>query len=353
MTDLDALRAAHPIVETVLEAGVTLQRSGRRWRGCCPLHEDRDPSLVLYPETASWFCYGCHAGGDVIDFVARLRRLSFKEALALLGTDAVLPANVTRLPARRLEAPTAEQRALVETAVSHYARTLTRYRDVRAYLAGRGISLETARRLRLGYAAGGLAELLRGRSMDRALAERLGLLVDGRDAMRGRLVVPDLDCSGRATWLVGRQIAGHGPRYLNLRSATPLLGLAQARQVGLEAVVVVEGPFDWLTAAEWSIPAVALLGTHAPRAGVAALAGFATVYLALDADAPGQRATRELAKRLGARAVPVTLPAGVHDLNELGQHRDGRDAFLRALARARKGKEDPWPSRNAPRARVA
>src|SRR5690606_28166892 len=138
------VRAAHPLIETVLAAGVALARSGTRWRGSCPFHEDRDPSFLLYPRTASWFCYGCHAGGDVIDFVGRLRGLDFRATLALLARDvAPLPANVTPLrPARAPEALTEEQRAAVEAAVAHYARTLTRYRDVGGYLAGRGLSLE-------------------------------------------------------------------------------------------------------------------------------------------------------------------------------------------------------------------
>lgn len=171
--------------------------------------------------------------------------------------------------------------------------------------------------------------------------------------MGRRLIVPDLDAEGRATWLVGRRLSGQGPRYLNLRTATPLLGLEQARLVGTEAVVVVEGPFDWLTLCEWGVPGVALLGTHASHEALQALAGFRSVCLALDADAPGQRATDAIGERLGSRARRVPLPRGAHDLNELGQRRGGRDAFLAALAAARSRKETTWQSTRAIRDRAA
>jgi len=343
MYDVAAIRTAHPIAATVASAGVELRPAGRRLTGVCPFHRDRDPSFVVYPETASWFCYGCHAGGDVIDFVARLRGTTFRETAALLSQGLPsLPANVTRLPARPAARLDAVSLAVIETTVAHYARSLLKYPDVRSYLDRRGISIETACRLRLGYAAGGLAQQLHQSRLGLDTARRLGLLDGDREPFTGRMVVPDLDAGGRAIWLTGRSLAGRGPRYLNVRAPSPLLGLAGARLVGQYAVVVVEGPFDWLTACEWDLPAVALAGTHASRLALAALRGFGTVYLALDADGPGRRASAQLASALGARALTVALPGGTHDLNELGQRRGGRDAFLSSLDEARRRQEESW-----------
>ncbi|MGE3855828.1 MAG: CHC2 zinc finger domain-containing protein [Dehalococcoidia bacterium] len=344
MHDVAAIRAAHPIAVAVASAGIDLRSSGRRLIGRCPFHRDHDPSFVVYPETASWFCYGCHAGGDVIDFVGRIRGTPFRETAALLSRGLPeLPANVVPLAPRvsepRLDPAAA---AVMDAAVAHYARTLPQYRDVRAYLSQRGISMETARRLRLGYAAGGLVDRLRSSHLSLEAAERLGLIADGRDTFTGRIVIPDLDVHGRATWLTGRALGKRSPRYLNLRAPSPLLGVAQASQVGAAAVVVVEGPFDWLTACEWEVPAVALVGTHASRRTLAAIRGFRTVYLALDADGPGRRASAQLASALGARALTVALPDGAHDLNHLGQRRGGRNAFLAALAEARRRQEESW-----------
>ena len=344
---IEAIRAAHPIVETVLSAGVELRRSGRRLVGRCPFHEDRDPSLVLYPQTDSYFCFGCDAGGDVIDFVGRLRGSAFKETAALLastGAARVLPANVVRLPSgRRSQGIGDEGAAVVEAAAAFYREQGERSRRARAYITSRGIDVQTAARLRVGYAEGGLYGHLRERGLSLESAERIGLLSGERDTLEGRVVVPDLDGRGRATWLTARSLGGDGPRYLNLRVSSPLLGLAQARAVDARAVVLTEGPFDWLTACNWGLHSVALLGTHASRDALGTLRSFRRVYLALDADGAGRRATASLASELGARAVVVPLPQGVHDLNELGCRRGGRDAFLRSLYEARARMEESWP----------
>jgi len=351
--DLDAIRAAHPILEAARDAGLDLRRTGRRLAGRCPFHEDRAPSLVIYPDTGSYFCYGCNVGGDVIDFVGRLQRLGFKETVELLsasGADGAnarpLPANVTRFRPRRGAAPdlSGDERTVVEATVEHYAGMLTRYPDVRSYLLNRGVALDTARRLRLGYGGGGLARHLVDRGLSLDTAQRLGLLSAGREAFAGRVIVPDLDAGGRARWLTGRALGDGTPRYLNIRVASPLLGLSQARLAGNRAVIVTEGPFDWITARGWSISAVALLGTHGSRDALRALAGFRRVYLALDTDGPGRGAALTLASDLGSRATVVELPRGIHDLNELGRRRDGRAVFVRSLHEARARMEESWQS---------
>jgi DNA primase len=343
--DIAAIRHAHPIAEAVAEAGVVLAGKGRRLVGRCPFHEETAPSFTVYVDTASWFCFGCRRGGDVIDFVGQLRGTSFKETAEALSLGLPpLPPNVTRFPARRaVRVPAADELAVLDATVAYYERTLTRYADVRAYLARRGVSLETARSLRLGYAAGGLAGHLRSRGLDLAAAERLGLVKpDGRERFVGRITIPDLAEDGRAAWLTGRAVLPRHLRYVSLDLPAPLLGLARVLQSGVDAVVLVEGPFDWLVACEWGIPAVALAGTHATSGVLRQLARFRRVYLALDADGPGRRAADAIASELGERAATVVLPPGVDDLGDLGGLEGGRNAFLAALAEACTRRERTW-----------
>src|SRR5690606_37717028 len=113
-----------------------------------------------------------------------------------------------------------------------------------AYLASRGIDEETASACRLGFGHPDLSGDLRRRPVSLGAARRLGLIHGDRNAFLGRIVIPDLT-DGNACWLTGRLIAGNGPRYLNLRTPSPLLGLSRVEG---EEVVVTEGPFDWLTA---------------------------------------------------------------------------------------------------------
>lgn len=65
------LKRDQRIATVIAAAGVALRASGERLVGGCPFHEDRHPSLVVYPATDSFYCFGCRAGGDVITFLRR------------------------------------------------------------------------------------------------------------------------------------------------------------------------------------------------------------------------------------------------------------------------------------------
>lgn len=82
-SELARLKASAPI-RVIVEAYVRLRRSGARFTGRCPFHEDRNPSFVLYAENETYHCFGCGAHGDVIDFITRIENLSFPEALEVL-----------------------------------------------------------------------------------------------------------------------------------------------------------------------------------------------------------------------------------------------------------------------------
>ena len=346
MYDVQSIRLANPIEEVVARAGVDLRPNGHRLVGVCPFHRDGSPSLVVYPRNESYFCFGCGAGGDIIDFVARLHGVGFKEAAAMLAgqpearrgrNDA--PPNVIRLTSRRQTEPLTQAEAdVIDATASFYHDALQRSREAPAYLAARGIDPNTARRCRLGFGCHDLADHIRRNGLSLAAARRVGLLAGDEDTMPGRIVIPDLQ-GAEARWLTGRALGQGMPRYLNLRLPTPLLGLGL---VSGDQVVVTEGPFDWLTALHWGLPAVALLGTHVSRSAERALMRFRRVYLALDADEAGRRATTRLVSALGARAIAVELPPDVHDLNDLGRSALGREAFQRCLEHATHRKETRW-----------
>lgn len=61
-----------------------LRKSSRNFTGCCPIHEDKHPSLTVYPNTQRWWCYGCNRGGDAIDFIMTVESLDFKGAVSVL-----------------------------------------------------------------------------------------------------------------------------------------------------------------------------------------------------------------------------------------------------------------------------
>jgi len=349
MYDVVSIRRANPIEDVAASSGVELRLVGQRLVGCCPFHQDGRPSLAVYPDNDSYFCFGCGAGGDVIDFVGRMHGVGFKEAVAMLLGEphhqaTPRPAKILRLTSRHGAEPlTGAEADVIDAAASFYHDALRQNARALAYLADRGIDHNTARRWRLGFASGGLADHLRRSGLSLATARRVGLLASDEDTMLGRIMVPDLS-GGKSRWLTGRAVGEGGLRYLNLRLPTPLLGLGLVRG---DEVVVTEGPFDWLTAVQWGLPAVALLGTRASRSAIQALSHFRRMYLALDSDEAGRRAAEQLMSALESRAIPVALPPGVHDLNDLGRAPGGREAFQRCLEIAVRRNETRWQTFDA------
>lgn len=342
MHDVVALRRAHSIADVIASTGVELRKTGNRFCGRCPLHDDRDPSLVVYPSTQSYFCFSCQHGGDVIDFLSRRHNVGFKEAVTMLGNS--VPEFLDRhCTAHELAADPLrnheDEARVVAFAADLFHAAFWRSSHARRQLARRGISGGTARRWRIGFGCSDLAASLRRSALSLEAARDVGLLDGDRNTFGGRLVIPS-HLHSSATWLTARSINGEGPRYLNLRLPTPVLGLAQ---VDGPEVILTEGPFDWLTLVQWGLPAAALAGTHVSEHAINALRRFERVYLAMDNDEAGERVTRTLCDELGSTAVEVRLPEFAHDVNDLVSYPDGERLFRSRLAEAAAGEEvQPW-----------
>ncbi len=67
---------------------VTLRRAGSNYTGLCPFHSERTPSFTVFPDTQSFFCFGCEAGGDAFTFVMRSENLEYPEAVEFLAKRA-------------------------------------------------------------------------------------------------------------------------------------------------------------------------------------------------------------------------------------------------------------------------
>ena len=98
-------------IESVVSSYVNMKRRGRNLVGLCPFHGEKTPSFTLYPETSSFYCFGCGAGGDVITFIKRIENLDYIDAVRFLADRAgmKMPENdvndaTSRLRTRVLEA---------------------------------------------------------------------------------------------------------------------------------------------------------------------------------------------------------------------------------------------------------
>ena len=337
--DIAALKARHPLGDTVEASGVRLRGRGRVRQGVCPFHDEAEGSFTVYGDSERFYCFGCGEGGDVLDFIQRVEGLSLSEAIARLdGSPGLAPRAANRpAGARRPKSAALPPRdpALLTAAGRFYAGQLRRSPAAWEYLASRGVGQPAAARLGLGYAPGsGLRESLES---DGFAADRLrdcGLFMErGSERFAGMVVVPDAP-GGLVRWLVGRAIdPDRTPRFQALPGPKPVLGMGRLGPAP-SWTVVAEGLFDWLSLTGWGLPAAAALGTQGVERVAAALRGCPRVFLAFDNDDAGREATGRLQTLLGRRAAAVALPPGVGDVAELAARPQGRAAFLRLLAQA-------------------
>jgi DNA primase len=332
--DIEATKERNPIEEVMSRHGLVLLRSGSKLTARCPFHDDENPSLVVYPETRSFYCFGCGASGDVIDFVRRTQGLGFRAALERLNNGSG-SGSATPSESKPGDGLSLDDRMILTAASAIYHETLLRTPPALKYLQERGIGQPVVHRCRLGYCDGrSLRQYLQRRRLSLRRAAQMGLLWKdgGNETMAGRVVVPELR-GDQCVWMVGRAIDdGRQPKYRGLSLPKPVLGYERVR--GRPRVFVTEGPFDYLTGVGWSLPICALQGTRVQVRRLSFLERARRVLIVFDNDDPGREAARELAGRLGLRARVVELPEDIKDLNELGQLADGRARFFRLVKEA-------------------
>jgi DNA primase len=332
---LEALEAAVDMVDLV--GGRTpLRRSGARYVGRCPFHDERTPSFSVDPVKKVYYCFGCQRGGDHIAFVRETENLDFAAAVETLADryGVRLEYEQSSPEEDRRRAQRGRLLRLLEDAAGFYERYLWESGEAapaRDYLTERGIAEATARDHRLGFSPSAwdrvcAAALAKG--FTAAELGQAGLSGRGRrgpvDRFRGRLMFPLADVRGRVRGFGARQMpGGEPPKYLNspegplFRKNEVLYGLDRARSAIASAGrgIVVEGYTDVLALHQsGTANAVASMGTALTDGQVTELKRVcSTVFLAFDSDAAGEEASLRgmaLAEANGLSVRVVALPAG-------------------------------------------
>ena len=220
------LKQANPI-ETIMGRYVQLQRAGSLLKCNCPFHSEKTPSCVVYAGTQDphFFCFGCHAGGDVITFLMKIEGLSYMEAVETLAQNAGLP-----MPQQENDHGESRRRSrlleLNRSAAQFYYKQLCG-EDKRGlqYLAERKISPQIIKKFGLGFADGrwdGLQKAMIAEGfteeelIDANLCSRSQKTGGIFDRFRNRVVFPIFDLRGSVIAFGGRTIEPDGqPKYLN------------------------------------------------------------------------------------------------------------------------------------------
>lgn len=308
-TFIDDVLARTDLVE-LIDSYVHLKRTGKNYSACCPFHQEKTPSFTVSPEKQFYYCFGCGASGNAIGFLMDYTRLGFVESIETLARNLGLdvPRDEDFSQPRENHQPLFH---ILEAATAFYEHQLrnpkTRERPVN-YLKQRGLSGQTAKQFRLGYAPQGWDNLINalGKSdTDLNHLIKTGLLIEndqGRryDRFRDRVMFPIRDSRGRVIAFGGRVMGDDKPKYLNspetpvFHKGRELYGLYEARQASnkIRRFVVVEGYMDVIALAQFGIPyAVATLGTATSRDHIETLFRHSEeLIFCFDGDEAGRRA---------------------------------------------------------------
>jgi DNA primase len=334
---IEEVRAAADIVD-VANDYVQLKRSGSRFMGLCPFHNEDTPSFSIDPDKNLYYCFGCQNGGDVFKFVQEIEGVGFLEGVRMLAERYSIP-----LPEEEVDQEAANERESILHALRFAARFFYRQltqtdrgQPALAYLRDRGYTPATIKEFGLGYAPNEWDALLtaaKDEQIDPDILEKAGLIIERNDGSgyydryRGRIIFPIFSHIGKVLAFAGRILDPDDdrdqPKYINspetkvYHKKEVLYGLHQAKRSirQTDEVLLVEGYTDVISLSQAGVEnVVASSGTALTDEQVKALHRYAKrVLLLYDADEAGGRATMRGMDRVleqGMGAYAVELPEG-------------------------------------------
>jgi DNA primase len=287
---------------------VQLKRKGRLYSGLCPFHSEKTPSFYVYPDTQSFYCFGCGAGGSAVSFMQKMDNISYTEAVKLLGERAGMPAPTEDDKTGRLRGRILSMNK--EAARFFHAclnSTVEEARQARAYWRRRGLDDKTIVKFGLGYAPDdgqALYQYLRDKGYNQQELDASGLFKRSQSGriyclFWKRVITPIFDLRGNVIAFGGRVLDDSKPKYVNspetlvYHKSDTVFALQLAKRSAARRYVLCEGYMDVITMQQAGIDtAVCACGTALTPDQVRLISQYAEeVILCYDSDEAGQKAT--------------------------------------------------------------
>ncbi|MGN1316490.1 MAG: DNA primase [Acutalibacteraceae bacterium] len=343
-------------IESVISSYIDLKRRGKNLVGLCPFHNEKTPSFTVYPETASYYCFGCGAGGEVINFIRNIENLDFTEAVKLLADRAGLKLPeyqsyddaIAKLRRRIYEANREAARFFHETLFTDKGKQQL------DYLLGRGVSPKMIKHFGLGAAPDdwhALEEHLKSKGFkwEELVAANLVRSTEKNgkryyyDAFRAKVMYPVIDLRGNVVAFGGRVLDDSKPKYINTsdtlvyKKSNELFALNFAKNGNNRKLILCEGYMDVIALHQAGYEnAVAGLGTALTPEQVSLISRYADeVALCYDSDEAGQKAVRAamaLFSKTGVKVKVIRLEGGKDPDEIIKTH--GKERFERLLNKA-------------------
>lgn len=319
---IEEVRSRNNIVDIIGEY-VKLKKTGSRYTGLCPFHTEKTPSFSVDADKQLYYCFGCHASGDVFRFVQNYQNATFTEAVRMLADRAGIAVPEETLSAAKRKEEEEKQNILLlcKEAAKYYYYALGsgEGKTGKAYLKKRGLTDETIRKFGLGYAgktSTGLYKYLKTKEFSDRLLTDSGLFkYNEKYGFSGlfwnRVMFPIFDARGRVIGFGGRVMGDAKPKYLNspdsaiFNKRLNLYGLHIARSAAKERILLCEGYMDVISMHQAGFAnAVASLGTALTPEQARLISRFTgEVVLMYDSDGAGVNAA--------LRAIPILRDAGL------------------------------------------
>ena len=339
---IEEIRLKNDIVD-VISGYVRLRKQGSRYFGLCPFHSEKSPSFSVTPDRQMYYCFGCHAGGTVFNFLMEYENYTFPETVKYLADrcGVTLPEMEYSEEAKRQADLKGRLLEIHKKAAKFYYYQLKQEsgRDAYEYLRNRALTDDTIRRFGLGYSGkynGQLYKYLKQEGYSDELLKDSGLItMDERrgayDKFWNRVMFPIMDGNNRVIGFGGRVMGDAKPKYLNspetriFDKSRNLYGLNLARSARKSNMIICEGYMDVIALHQAGFnQAVASLGTaFTPQQSLLLKRFTQEVLLTYDSDEAGTNAA--------LRAIPILKEAGlsVRVIN-MKPYKDP-DEFIKAL----------------------
>lgn len=326
---LELLKSRIDLVE-VLTPYLKLQRSGAAYKGLCPFHDEKTPSLIIQRGDSHYHCFGCGAHGDAIQFLMTHLKMSFMEAVENLADRFHVQLEEVKGDDKPKGPPKTLLKEALERASQFYQFYLLHTLEGHAaldYLYSRGITLDFIQEFQIGLAPKIPQLFLKAmweQKISNAILEEAGLMTKGREFFSDRITIPIRDAVGAVIGFSARKYKTDtfGGKYINtpetplFKKSKVLFGLSYSRKTIAKdrRAIIVEGQIDALrlihSGFHWT---VAGQGTAFGEDHAKELIhlGCRQVYLALDGDTAGQEATVKIGnifQKEGVEVLVVQLP---------------------------------------------
>lgn len=297
-------------IETTISSYVNLKRAGRISKGLCPFHGEKTASFTVYPDTQSYYCFGCGNGGDVITFIKNIENLDYIDAVRFLADRVGLDmpdennydSTMNKRRLRMLEANREAARFFHNTLKTQDGAIGYRY------FKDRGLTDDTIRKFGLGFAPNDAFQLCNymlklGYTKDELVSANLARWSKTNenniyDNFRNRVMFPIIDVKGNVIAFGGRVMDDSKPKYLNTsdtlvyKKSMGVFALNLAKKSGKDSLILCEGYMDVIALHQAGFTnAVAGLGTALTSEQAHLLSRYASeILISYDADEAGQKA---------------------------------------------------------------